>query len=77
MRHAVIQRNAALLEAGEDAVNHIMPEFASSARPVRHRGSFWRGPQRGAAVANQLFNRLALFMEIVIAVTDQQKLPVL
>ena len=69
---AVIQRHAALFEAGNDAVDdhhtghllHQMNEFGIGDHfRVNHQG--------GTAVTNQLFNGLALFEFIMIAVADQ------
>ena len=72
---AVIQRHAALLEAGEDAVNqHHAGNLLHQRSQFVIGDHFGVDHQRRAAVANQLFNRLALFMEVVIAVTDQQKI---
>ena len=72
---AVIQRHAALLEAGQDAVNqHHAGDLLHQRGQLVVGDNFGMNHQRSAAVADQLFNRLTLFMKAVIAVADQQKI---
>ena len=72
---AVVQRHAALLIARDDAVdNHHAGDLLHQMNELFIGQYFGVHHQRRAAMANELFNGLTLFLLAVVAVANQQEI---
>ena len=72
---AIVQRDAALLKTGNDPVDqHHAGDLFQQRDQLAVGEHFCVYHERRAAMADQLFDRLTLFLLIMVAVANQQKI---